>query len=56
MTKEKDPVKKYLSSLGKKSWAKQKDKKDSEYMRELQRKSVEARNTKKACVIANSLL
>ncbi len=44
---EKDPVKKYLSDLGKKSWAKQKHKKDSKYMRDLQRKSVESRKKNK---------
>lgn len=41
--KRKTKVQKYLSDLGKKSWEKQKHKKDSEYMRTLQRKSVEAR-------------
>lgn len=42
-----DPIKEYFSKLGKKSWKKQKKKKNSAYMREMQRKSVEARKKNK---------
>lgn len=40
---EQDPVKKYMSELGKKSWEKQKKKRGKKYFRELQKKSVKAR-------------
>ncbi len=44
---EKETIKNYFSKLGKISWKKQKKKKDSDYMRELQKKSVMARNNNK---------
>jgi len=43
MKKDEDSIKKYLSGLGKKSWEAQKDKKDTKFFREMQRKSVISR-------------